>query len=107
MAPVGTWRGWIEESVANSTITEVVEYQDAQAFIHRGESIFNSSASNIDQSLAHEVEAVNSFFSILNRSVNNRDDPETVEATVHAVQHMLAEITGLSENQLIGEETDT
>jgi hypothetical protein len=93
-----------EEAVANGTIREVVEYQDAQAFIHRAESIFNSSASRINQSLAHEVEEVNEFFSNLNGAVNNRDDPETVETTINGIIHELAEITGLSESQLIGEE---
>jgi hypothetical protein len=92
------------EAVANGTIIEVVEYQDAQAFIHRAESIFKSSASKINQSLAHEVEEVNEFFSNLNRAVNNRDNPETVETTINGIIHEIAEITGLSESQLIGEE---
>ncbi len=96
-----------EEAVANGTIREVVEYQDAQAFIHRAESIFRSSASNINQSMAHEVEEVNEFFSNLNGAVNNRDDPETVETTINGIIHELAEITGLSESQLIGEEVTT
>jgi hypothetical protein len=96
-----------EEAVANGTIREVVEYQDAQGFIHRAESIFRSSASNINQSMAHEVEEVNEFFSNLNGAVNNRDDPETVETTINGIIHELAEITGLSESQLIGEEVTT
>ena len=97
-----------EEAVANGIIREITEYQNAQAFIHRAESIFKSSASRINQSLAHEVEAVNAFFSILNSSVNNRDDPETIDATIHAIRHMLMEITGLSERRLIDkEEIDT
>jgi hypothetical protein len=95
-----------EEAVANGTIIEVVEYQDAQAFIHRAESIFKSSASRINQSLAHEVQEVNEFFSNLNGAVNNRDEPGTVETTINGIIHELAEITGLSETQLIGEETD-
>lgn len=93
-----------EEAVANGTIIEVVEYQDAQAFIHRAESVFKSSASRINQNLAHEVEEVNEFFSNLNGAVNNRADSETVETTINGIIHELAEITGLSESQLIGEE---
>ena len=96
-----------EEAVANGTIKEVVEYQDAQAFIHRAESIFKSSVSRMNQTLAHEVEEVNEFFSNLNGAVNNRDDPETAETTVNGIIHRLAEITGLSESQLIGEEAGT
>jgi len=93
-----------EEAVANGTIKEIVEYQDAQAFIQRAESIFNSSASTINQSMSHEVEEVNQFFSDLNGAVNNREDPETVETTINGMIHELAEITGLSESQLTGEE---
>src|SRR5215218_9569511 len=90
-----------EEAVANGTIIEVVEYQDAQAFIHRAESIFKSSVSRMNQTLADEVDE---FFSHLNGAVNNRDDHETVETPINGIIHELAEITGLSESQLTGEE---
>jgi hypothetical protein len=93
-----------EEAVANGTITAMIEYQDGQAFIHRAESIFSSSASRIDPSMAPEIQEVNELFSNLNGAVNNRDDPETVETTINGIIHELAEITGLSESQLTGEE---
>ncbi|MDQ5876760.1 MAG: hypothetical protein M3288_07955, partial [Thermoproteota archaeon] len=96
-----------EEAVANGTINEIVEYQDGQAFIHRAESIFNSSASNINQSMAHEVEEVNELFLNLNTAVTNRDVPGNVETTINGIIHELAEITGLSESQLTGEEAGT
>ena len=96
-----------EEAIANGTIIEVVEYQDAQSFIHRAENLFKSSASRINQSLAHEVEEVNESFSNLNSAVNNRNDPQTIETAINGIMHKLAEITGLSESQLIGEEAGT
>jgi hypothetical protein len=92
-----------EEAVENGTVKAIVEYQDAQAFIYRAHIVFNSSASNINQSMAHEVEEVNEFFSNLNGAVNNKEDPATVETTIDGIIHELAEITGLSESQLIGE----
>ncbi|HJU95618.1 MAG TPA: hypothetical protein VJ643_06260 [Nitrososphaera sp.] len=92
------------EAVANGTIIEIIEYQDGQAFIHRAQSIFNSSASNINQSMAHEIEEVNELFSNLNNAVNNRDDPANIETTINGITHELSEITGLSESQLTGEE---
>jgi hypothetical protein len=70
-----------EEAVENGTVKAIVEYQDAQAFIYRAHLVFNSSASNINQSMAHEVEEVNEFFSNLNGAVNNKEDPATVETT--------------------------
>jgi hypothetical protein len=93
-----------EEAVANGTIIAMVEYQDGQAFIQRAQNIFNSSAGNIDESLAHEVEEVNVFFTDLNNAVNNLDDPANVETIINGIIHELAEITGLSETQLTGEE---
>jgi len=93
-----------EEAVANGTIREIVEYQDGQAFMHRAQSIFNSSANSIDQSMAQEVDEVNELFSNVNNAINNRDDPANVETTINGIIHELAEITGLSESELTGEE---
>jgi hypothetical protein len=93
-----------EEAVANGTIIAIVEYQDAQAFIDRAESVFSSSASRIDQSMAPEIQEVNAFFSDLNNAVNNKNEPETVEASINRIIQELAEITGVSESQLTGEE---
>jgi hypothetical protein len=92
------------EAVADGTIIEIVEYQDGQAFIHRAQSIFNSSESSIDQSMAQEVDEVNELFSNLNNAVNNKDDPANVESTINGIIQELAEITGLSESQLTGGE---
>ena len=92
------------EAIANGTIIAIVEYQDGQAFIHRAQSIFNSSTSSMNQSMAQEVEEVNELFSNLKNAVNNRDDPANVETTINGIIHELAEITGLSESQLTGEE---
>jgi hypothetical protein len=92
------------EAVANGTIKAVVEYQDAQAFIYRAEAVFNATSDTIPQTMAHEVEEVNEFFTILNRAVNTKGDPATVETTVNGIIHELEEITGLSSGQLLGEE---
>jgi hypothetical protein len=53
------------------------------------------------------VEEVNESFSNLNSAVNNRNDPQTIETAINGIMHKLAEITGLSESQLIGEEAGT
>jgi hypothetical protein len=96
-----------EEAVANGTIIAMVEYQDGQAFIQRAQNIFNSSAGNINQSMAHEVEEVKIFFTDLNNAVSNLDDPANVETTINGIIDELAEITGPSEAQLTGEEAGT
>jgi hypothetical protein len=93
-----------QQAVGNGTVKAILEYQDAQAFIRRAQSIFNSSASRINQStMAPEIEQVNKFFSNLNGSVMNKDDPATVKTTIDGITHGLSEVMGLSENQLVGE----
>src|SRR5919107_3663244 len=59
-----------EEAVENGTVKAIVEYQDAQAFIDRSECIFGSSASNINQSMAHQVKELNESFLNLISAVN-------------------------------------
>ena len=93
-----------EEAVANGILKAIVEYQDAQAFIYRAETIFNSSASRINQSMAPEIQEINDGFSNLNSAVTNKSETETVETTINGIIHELAEITGLSESQLTGEQ---
>ncbi|MDQ3837546.1 MAG: hypothetical protein M3270_11540 [Thermoproteota archaeon] len=95
-----------EEAVANGIIRAIVEYQDAQAFIHRAESIFKSTTSRINQSMAQNVEEVNEGFSNLNIALNNKSEPEIVETTIGGVTHELEEITRIPESQLIGEEEE-
>ena len=45
-----------------------------------------------------------STFLILNTAVINMEEPSNVGTTITGIIHELAEITGLSESQLIGEE---
>ena len=94
-----------EEGVENGTVKAIVEYQDAQGFIYRAESIFNSTASRIDQSMAQEVEEVREFLSILNGQVSNKEIMPALETTIDGVIDQLVEITGLPRTQLVGEET--
>lgn len=92
------------EAVANGTVIAMVEYQDAQAFINRTETVFNATSDKIDPSLAHEVEEVNMFFANLNETVTSMGDPEAATTTIDGIIHELAEITGLAEDQLTGAE---
>lgn len=96
-----------EEAVANGTIRAIVEYQDAQAFIHRADNIFKSTAGKINNpSMAPKIQEAYDGFSNLNGRITNIEEPETVETTINGIIHELAEITGLSESQLFGEEVD-
>ena len=94
-----------QEAVANGIIREVVEYQDAQAFIHRAQTISDATfGSVINQTMAHEIEQVNELFGILNSTVINKGDPAEVETTINGIVYGLEEITGMPASELLGQE---
>jgi hypothetical protein len=93
-----------QEAVANGIIREVVEYQDAQAFIHRAQTISDATfGSVINQTMAHEIEQVNELFGILNSAVINKGDPVEVETTINGIVHGLEEVTGMPASELLGQ----
>jgi hypothetical protein len=89
------------EGVRNGTVTSIVEYQDAQGFISRAESIFNAT----DQGKAvDKVKQINQHFLSLNKAVENKDNPEAMVNIVDGIIHELSELTSLQESTLIGKE---
>jgi uncharacterized protein (DUF697 family) len=93
-----------QEAVANGIIREVVEYQDAQAFIHRAQTISDATfGSVINQTMAHEIEQVNELFGTQNSAVINKGDPAEVETTINGTVHGLEKITGMPASELLGQ----
>jgi hypothetical protein len=88
------------EAVENGTVTEIVEYQDGQAFISRAQSVFNETSAMIPQEESAEVEETNGFFSDLKNAVQSKADPEVVSNSVRAIIHEISEVTGINEQDL-------
>jgi hypothetical protein len=95
------------EAVENGTITEIVEYQDGQAFITRSQDVFSQASPTIPQEMNPEVEETNQFFSNLNTAIQNKSSPEVVDRSIGAIIHEISEITGISEAGLGGQGADT
>ena len=95
------------EAVENGTITEIVEYQDGQAFITRAQDVFSQASPTIPQEMNPEVEETNQFFSNLNTAIQNKSSPEVVDRSIGAIIHEISEITGISEAGLGGQGADT
>jgi hypothetical protein len=95
------------EAVENGTITEIVEYQDGQAFITRAQDVFSQASPTIVQEMNPEVEETNQFFSNLNTAIQNKSSPEVVDRSIGAIIHEISEITGISEAGLGGQGADT
>jgi hypothetical protein len=87
-----------EEAVHEGMIEEMVEYQDAQAFIARAEAIFNNVASKIDE---HEREEFETFFADLKQAIESKQDPEQVETFINGIINEFREVAGL-EHEMTG-----
>lgn len=88
------------EAVENGTVTEIVEYQDGQAFMSGAQSVFNQTAPMIPQEESTEVEEINGFFSDLENAVQSKADPEVVSNSIRAIKHEISEVTGIGEQEL-------
>jgi hypothetical protein len=88
------------EAVENGTIKEIVEYQDGQAFVSRAQGLFSQTSPTLPSSLSPEVQEASTFFSELNRAIQNKSSPEVVDRSTGVIIHEISEITGISEEEL-------
>lgn len=86
-----------EEAVSNNTIKEIVEYQDAQAFISRAQTIFGQISDKIPQNMSETVQEINEMFSDLNSKIMNISSFESVQTTIQQIMHEVSEIAGISD----------
>lgn len=95
------------EAVLNDTIAEIVEYQDAQAFISRGidraQSLFEQESSGIPQNMSESVQEVESMFTDLNNKILSISSPESVGSTIQGIVHELSEIAGIEDTSVVSE----
>jgi hypothetical protein len=95
------------EAVENGTITEIVEYQDGQAFVSQAQDVLSQTAPTLPSNLNAEVQETDQFFSELNGAIQNKSSPEVVDRSIGAIIHEISEITGISEDNLGGQEAGT
>ncbi len=77
-----------EEAVANGQIIEMIEYQDASAFINRANVLFKTIQTGIDD---HEAEEIVEFMDELNFRVASKTDPSQVETVIQGIIRELEE----------------
>lgn len=83
-----------EEGVSGGKVKEMIEYQDAQGFTARAETVFNSIGSKINE---HSREELKKFFADLNNAINSAQDPSKVETFIDAIVNELREVAGIEE----------
>jgi predicted regulator of amino acid metabolism with ACT domain len=91
-----------KEAVENGTIKEIVEYQDAQGFVSRAQSIFEQTLPAMKpQELSGNIQNVKEFFSELNNTIDNKSNPEVINTSIRAIIHEISAITGIREESLL------
>ena len=91
-----------KEAVENGTIKEIVEYQDAQGFVSRAQSIFEQTVPAMKpQELSGKIQNVKEFFSELNNTIDNKSNPEVINTSIRAIIHEISGITGIREESLL------
>lgn len=84
------------EGVADGEVVEMIEYQDASAFIGRANSLFTDIQDSIEAQ--EEAEEIEQFFGQLVSGVNSRADPEDVSTLIEGIIHEFEEAVP-SENE--------
>jgi hypothetical protein len=82
------------EAVEGGEIVEMIEYQDASAFISRAEAAFEAIKADMPE---HEAEEVEEFFGELNSLLSSNASPDQVTTVIGGINHEFAEVFGLEE----------
>lgn len=84
-----------EEAVSNGEIHEMVEYQDASAFVWKSEQIFDSINSELPE---HPADEMKEFYEELWTAFEQKAAPGTVEVYIDGIIHEINEIQGEEED---------
>ena len=83
------------EAVEDGQIIEMIEYQDASAFIDRANVTFSTIQSEIE---AAEAEEIADYFAQLSGGLETMADPENIQTLVDGIIHEFEEAFGLDEH---------
>jgi hypothetical protein len=86
-----------EEAVTNNTIKEMVEYQDAQAFISRAENISTQISDTLSKKMPVSAQETNEIFSELNNKVMNISTFASVDSTIQQLVHEMSDAAGIGD----------
>jgi hypothetical protein len=80
-------------AVENGTITNILEYQDGQAFVSRAQDLMVQASSSTGlppQEKTPEIQETNKLFSDLNTAIQNKSSPEAVDTSIRAIIHQIS-----------------
>lgn len=87
-----------EEGVQGGKVVQMIEYQDATAFIARAEATFTAIKQQVP---AHQAEEVAKIFATLNSDIKANADVKDIETSVDGIKHELDEVYGLEQGDQV------
>ena len=75
--------------IANGTITNIAEYQDAQGFISSANELLNKTTNSLNQTMANKFIEIKDSLQELNTSINNKEDPRQISTIINNITNTI------------------
>lgn len=89
-----------EIGVANGTITNIAEYQDAQGFISAANALLNKTLSSLNQTSNNKFTEIKDSFQELKASINNKDDARQISTIINNITNTIPTILNVQTRDL-------
>ena len=81
--------------IANGTIANIAEYQDAKGFVNSAEDLFNKTIQGLNQTTSTKFTIVNDLMNKLNTVIDNKQDATQVSALVNNITTTIPNILNI------------
>ena len=89
-----------EVGVANGTITNIAEYQDALGFVSAANALLNKTLSSLNQTSNNKFTEIKDSFPELKASINNKDDPRQISTIINNITNTIPTILNVQARDL-------
>ena len=89
-----------EVGIANGTITNIAEYQDAQGFISAANELLNKTTSSLNQTMANKFAEIKDSFQELKIAINNKDDASQISTIINNITNTIPNILNVQTSEL-------
>jgi hypothetical protein len=86
--------------IANGTITNIAEYQDAQGFISAANELLNKTVSSLNQTSKDKLTVIKDLFQELKASINNKEDAKQISTIINNITNTIPNILNVQARDL-------
>jgi len=86
--------------IANGTITNIAEYQDAQGFISAANELLNKTVSSLNQTSKDKLTVIKDLFQELKASINNKEDAKQISTIINNITNTIPNILNVPAQDL-------